>query len=424
MLDVPIPPADSSCLNRTQARARALEAGFTEAGVVALPHAGETRDAARFEEWVRAGRAGTMSYLERTAEDGRLLRARTGTPFPWARSAIVCMASYDSRQPRSINPARGSDPALGSGTALGSDPALGGTPTPGGAAWIARYAWSSRRDADGAPRSSDYHKVLLKRLRALEARLHGELGAFEARAYVDTGPVVERSLAVAAGLGWTGKNTCLIHPRLGSFGFLGVLLTALPVQDVEAPTAPLPAIVPDRCGTCRRCLDACPTNAFIAPYQMDATRCIAYLTIEHKGPIDEELMDGMGRQVFGCDICQDVCPWNRKSLIGADPEPDPDLAPREELVNPALDWLAELDEAEFERRFNGSPVRRSGFNGLRRNIAIALGNAGLSPFHPQAQNRLRDRLREWAESADRGLRAAARWALEKIEAEVNAPKKP
>jgi epoxyqueuosine reductase len=206
-------------------------------------------------------------------------------------------------------------------------------------------------------------------------------------------------LATAAGLGWTGKNTCLIHPKLGSFGFLAVLLTSLQVE--EKSSAPLQ--IPDRCGSCRRCLDACPTGALIAPYQMDATRCISYLTIEHRGPIAEELMEGTGRQVFGCDICQDVCPWNRKAPISADPE----LEARAELVNPALDWLAAMDEAEFERTFNGSPVRRAGFLGLRRNLAVAMGNSGLRSFAP--------RLRDWAEAADAGVRAAAQWALDKLD---------
>jgi epoxyqueuosine reductase len=303
------------------------------------------------------------------------LRARAATPFPWARSAIVCFAGYDSAQQRSTESA-------------GAD-----------AGWIARYAWTRRTEKDGVRRPSDYHKVLLKRLKALEARLHEELGGFESRCYVDTGPVVERSLAVAAGLGWTGKNTCLIHPKLGSFGFLAVLLTSLPVQDESAPTA---LTVPDRCGSCRRCLDACPTGALTAPYQMDTTRCISYLTIEHKGPISDGLMEGMGRQVFGCDICQDVCPWNRKSPVSADPE----LEARPELVNPALEWLAGLEEAEFERSFNGSPVRRAGYQGLRRNVAIAMGNSGLGRFAA--------RLQEWAEEGDEGLRNAALWALEKL----------
>jgi epoxyqueuosine reductase len=217
---------------------------------------------------------------------------------------------------------------------------------------------------------------------------------------VDTGPVVERALATAAGLGWIGKNTCLIHPKLGSFGFLAVLLTSLPVESSKV----LAALAPDRCGTCRRCIDACPTNALVAPYRMDATRCISYLTIEHKGQIAEELMEGMGRQVFGCDICQDVCPWNspRRTPIAADPE----LEPRAELVNPALEWLSCLDEQQFEQQFNGSPVRRAGFDGLRRNIAIAMGNSGQSRFAPV--------LEQWAAAPDGGLRTAAKWALEKL----------
>jgi epoxyqueuosine reductase len=178
---------------------------------------------------------------------------------------------------------------------------------------------------------------------------------------------------------------------------LAVLLTSLEVQP-----APASLTVPDRCGSCRRCLDACPTGALIAPYRMDAARCISYLTIEHRGAIAEELMEGMGRQVFGCDICQDVCPWNRKSPIVVDPE----LEARRELVNPALDWLAELAEPEFERLFNGSPVRRAGFLGFKRNVAIAMGNSGL------ARHTLK--LYEWAEAADEGLRAAAQWALGKL----------
>ena len=375
------PPA---FLTRDQAHSLALQAGFSDAGLVALPHAQDTRDARRFEEWVRAGRAATMRYLERTSESGGLVRARVSTPFPWARSAIVCFAAYDSPHPRSTAPANP------------------------GSAWIARYAWSSRRDENGLRRPSDYHKVLLKRLKSLEARLHAQFGEFESRAYVDTGPIVERALATAAGLGWTAKNTCLIHPQLGSFGFLAVLLTSLPVQNENAPVA----LAPDRCGTCRRCLDACPTGALIAPYQMDAARCISYLTIEHKGPIAEELMQDMGRQVFGCDICQDVCPWNAKSLRDRPIRLDPELEPRPELINPALDWLAAMDEREFESRFNGSPVRRAGFHGLRRNLAIAMGNSGT--FGNSVLPRFAARLEAWASDADQGLRSAARWTLRRL----------
>jgi epoxyqueuosine reductase len=369
-------------LNSAHVRGWALDAGFAEAGLVALPHGADARDAERFEEWAAAGRAGTMSYLERRNENGQLLRAQVATPFPWARSAIVCFAGYHSDRPLSIQPAGA------------------------GAGWIARYAWSSRKDAEGRRRPSDYHKVLKKRLEALEARIRAELPeAFEARGYVDTGPVVERSLATAAGLGWTGKNTCLIHPKLGSFGVIAVQLTSLPVQSENVPAA----LHPDRCGTCRRCIEACPTGALDEPYRMDARLCISYLTIEHKGPIAEELMQGMGRQVFGCDICQDVCPWNRKAPITA----DPDLEPRPELLNPGLEWLGSLDEQSFEQQFNGSPVRRAGFDGLRRNVAIAMGNSGLSRFAPF--------LERWTAAADEGLRTAAQWALERLKSAVNPP---
>jgi epoxyqueuosine reductase len=410
-------------LTRERARGLALEAGFPEAGLVALPYADEARDASRFERWIGAGRAGTMRYLERAAEDGRLVRARVGLPYPWARSALVCFALYNAAQPLSTDSA------------------------PEGTGWIARYAWSSRRlpgrsGAEGERRPSDYHKVLLKRLKALDARLRSEFRAFESRAYVDTGPVVERSLAVAAGLGWSGKNTCLIHPQLGSFGFLAVLLTSLEVSESASQQAgnradrdaaegsvsghgfsrtgegtrnsralapvEISLPLPDRCGSCTRCIEACPTHALDVPYQMDATRCIAYLTIEHKGAIDEDLAAGMGRQVFGCDICQDVCPWNRKALRRALVSSDPELEPRAELVNPTLAWLASLDETAFEEKFNGSPVRRAGFLGLRRNLAIAMGNSGSRGY--------RARLEEWAAAADEGLRAAARWALGRLAA--------
>lgn len=360
-------------LTRERVRALATDAGFSDAGVVALTHPEETRDAERFEEWISAGRSGTMHYLARLNEEQQLVRARVSLPFPWARSAIVCLANYNSEAPKSTEPA-----------------------SPG-AAWIARYAWSSRIDGQGKRRPSDYHKVLLKRLKAIQAKLVEEYGTFESRAYVDTGPVVERSLASAAGVGWTAKNTCLIHQQLGSYVFLGVILTALQL----APAAQTLKAA-DRCGSCRRCIEACPTDALIAPYQMDATRCISYLTIEHKGSISPDLMGGMGRQIFGCDICQDVCPWNRKAPISADPE----LEPRRELVNPQLEQLANMDEPAWEEAVNGSPMRRAGYTAWRRNIAIAMGNSGEKRFTAPLQN--------WSRSEDEALRAAACWALGKL----------
>jgi epoxyqueuosine reductase len=375
-------------LTRQQARELALSAGFSEAGLIAIPYAAEERDAGRFAQWIRDGRAGTMRYLERTAEDGRLTRERVRVPFPWARSAVVCFSSY-----------------------LYPSSPLSTKTSEAWNAWIARYAWSSRINERGERRPSDYHKVLLKRLREVEARLHAQFGEFESRVYVDTGPVVERSLAVAAGLGWTGKNTCLIHPQHGSWGFLAVLITSLPVAESDSPL-----VIKDHCGTCRRCIEACPTNALDVPYRMDATRCIAYLTIEHKGPIAEELMPGIGRQVFGCDICQDVCPWNAKALRDVQNKGpiavDPELEPRPELINPALDWMGSLDDKSFEQLFNGSPVRRTGFWGLRRNVAIAMGNSGLPQFATK--------LEEWASAADEGLYRAAQWALARLRRQSNS----
>jgi epoxyqueuosine reductase len=390
--------------NKDEIRGLAVNSGFSEAGVVALPHAHDARDAERFTTWIDAGRAGTMQYLKRTNQQGQLVRARVSTPFEWARSAIVCLANYNSAQPKSTDPA------------------------PQDAAWIARYSWTSRIDPQRGRVPSDYHKVLLKRLKTLESKLHERYGDFESRAYVDTGPVVERSLAVAAGLGWSAKNACLIHPKLGSFVFLSVLITSLEVGDgmrILRSAQEIPfgtdrpekqgheaLTVPDRCGSCTRCIEACPTNALFTPYQMDAARCISYLTIEHKGAIALELMQGMGRQVFGCDICQDVCPWNRKAPIGADPE----LAARDELVNPSLDWLSSLDEQSFERTFNGSPVRRAQYAGLVRNIAIAMGNAGAgAAADAELRRRCIERLREWTSSEDDGIQSAARWALNRLE---------
>jgi epoxyqueuosine reductase len=351
-------------------------AGFSAAGIAAVPEPGSAEDFAELrlvEPWIEDGRAGEMEYLKRRDEAGRLLRSSLRIALPWARSVIVCAANYNSSAPKSIDPA---------------------SPEQG---WIARYAWSGERSQDNGVRPSDYHKVLLKRLKTIEARLKDSLGEFESRCYVDTGPVVERIYAKYAGIGWTGKNTCILNQKLGSWLFLGVIATSL---DVPATVAEVPV---DRCGSCRRCIEACPTGALTAPYQMDAGLCISYLTIEKRGEIPVELRAKMGRQVFGCDICQDVCPWNRKAPVSGDPQ----LQTRGELVNLALEWLADLDEAGFGRTFFGSPVKRAKFSGLRRNVAIAMGNSGLAEFLP--------RLREWRAGNDETLADAAAWAIAQIE---------
>jgi epoxyqueuosine reductase len=354
-----------------------LDAGFSAAGIAAVPEPGSEDDYAELglvEPWIAAGHAGEMDYLKRRDEAGRLLRSSLRIALPWARSVIVCAANYNSAAPKSIDPA------------------------PPDKGWIARYAWTGQPSGEGSPRPSDYHKILLRRLKVVESQLKEALGQFESRCYVDTGPVVERIYARYAGIGWTGKNTCTLNQKLGSWLFLGVIATS-----IEVPASNGLNIQPDRCGSCRRCIDACPTEALTAPYQMDAGLCIAYLTIEKRGDIPLELLPQMGRHVFGCDICQDVCPWNRKAPISADPE----LQTRADLVNPALEWLAELDEDGFARNFYGSPVKRTKLSGMRRNVAIAMGNSRLAGFLPK--------LREWRESNNTAVANASAWAIAQIE---------
>jgi epoxyqueuosine reductase len=357
----------------------ARAAGFDAVGLAEVRNSGELpADAERFSAWVGAGYAGEMEYLKRRNEDGTLVRSSLRAAIPWARSVVVCALNYNADAPRSIDPA---PPETG---------------------WIGRYAWSGRAQEDGTCVPTDYHDELLGRLRRIEAGLQAR-SACTTRCYVDTGPLVERSLAAQAGVGWIGKNTCVINQRLGSWLLLGVIVTSL---EVEQGIAELPAA--DRCGSCTRCIDACPTSALLgakhpdAPRQMDASRCIAYLTIEKKGAIEESLRAGMGRQVFGCDICQDVCPWNRKAPIGN----HEGMTARRELVNPALDWLATMDAREFKRRFRGSPLERTGRKRLLRNTAIALGNSGEKRFLVQ--------LEEWRTGEDPALAEAAAWAMARI----------
>jgi epoxyqueuosine reductase len=211
---------------------------------------------------------------------------------------------------------------------------------------------------------------------------------------------VERVAAKYAGIGWIGKNTCMINQKIGSWFFLGVILTSLDFNaDLEGA---LPA--PDRCGSCSRCIDACPTDALIAPYQLDSNKCIAYLTIEKRGalPQDDELRSGVGRHIFGCDICQDVCPWNRKAPATNASE----FQSRPGLVNPALDWLAAMSEEEFRRTFQGSPLRRAKRAGLRRNAVIAMGNSGDQKFLSVLDKLVVDE--------DEVVRDSAAWAIRKL----------
>ncbi len=350
----------------------AQEAGFDQAGIAPVPPAGDAADYPEldhFGPWVEQGRAGEMEYLKRRDDAGRLLRSSLRIALPWVRSVIVCAANYNPDAPRSTDPA---------GAESG---------------WIARYALTGNSTGHEGQAPSDYHDVLLARLKQLDKKLQQSLGPFASRCYVDTGPLVERVYARYAGIGWVGKNTCILNQQLGSWLFLGVILTGL-----DLPPEPW-QIADDRCGSCTRCLDACPTGALVAPYEMDASLCIAYLTIEKRGSIAEPLRAQMGRQVFGCDICQDVCPWNRRAPISSDKE----LALRPELVNPALGWLAELTADDFSRLFRKSPLQRTKLSGLLRNVAIAMGNSGLAAYIPKLQ--------EWAGGTDAVLAEAAQWAL-------------
>lgn len=335
----------------------ALEAGFDLAGVAP---AADARELERFPAWIAAGRAGEMKYMEARDEGGELKRASLARVAPWARSVVVCAINYNTDHPYSI---QANDAERG---------------------WISRYAWSRE----------DYHDAVLRRLKQVEAVLHATIANVETRSYVDTGPIVERVFAKYAGLGWTGKNTCLINQRKGSWLFLGVILTSLELMpDIPAP---------DRCGTCTRCIDACPTDALVTPYELDSNRCIAYLTIEKRGSIPEDLRAGIGQQVFGCDICQDVCPWNRKVPHSQAPE----FAPRDGLVNPALAWLAEMSAEEFREVFRGSPIRRTKHAGLRRNVAIAMGNSGRKEFVPL--------LEAMSHDPDPSVSEGAAWAIGQI----------
>ena len=402
----------------------AHQAGFELAGIAPVRDFPELN---HFPDWIEAGYAGEMKYMEARDEAGHLKRASLHSTAPWARSVIVCAINYNTQHPYS--------------TQL-NDPDRG---------WISRYAWTRE----------DYHEAVMRRLRMVEnclqnyvsreldetasqpnrdrksgldiekqprsgARMQPTAQAvgskletvepqrgerqiatdsrnalatdktppLQTRCYVDTGPLVERVYAKYAGVGWIGKNTCILNQKLGSWLFLGVILTSLELEP------DLPA--PDRCGTCTRCIDACPTNAFIAPYQLDSNKCISYLTIEKRGPIPEDLREGMGRHVFGCDICQDVCPWNRKAPANSAAE----FQPREGLVNPALDWLAEMSADEFREQFRGSPIRRTKRTGLRRNAAIAMGNSGDRKFLPI--------LKKLAADEDPSVAESAAWAAKKL----------
>src|SRR5258708_4384339 len=295
------------------------ELGFDLCGVAAAEVFPEL---AHLPEWLAQGYAGDMRYLH----DPR--RQSPAHVVQRARSVIVCALNYNTSLPFS--------------TEVPQEIASQSGPR----GWIARYAWGD-----------DYHNVLGEKLDALVGALRKEFPEpFEARAYVDTGPVVERVAAKYAGLGWLAKNTCLIHEESGSRFFLGVIVTTLDLAESLGPADTPPA---DLFGNCRLCIDACPTSAIVEPYLLDARRCISYLTIELRGAIPLDLREPIARHVFGCDICQDVCPWNRRAPVTALKKFDPPRTARHSLFSPDLEWLISLTEEEFREVFRHSPVKRT-----------------------------------------------------------------
>ncbi len=333
-------------------KSEAQSLGFALAGISPVTVAPREDS---FAAWLRRGLGGEMGYLQRT----EALRRDPRKLVPWAVSVVSVGMNYFTphERPKAPAAARG---------------------------WISRYAWGD-----------DYHDVMRQRLDALLDQIRSMCdGPIEGRAFVDSGPVLERGIAGVAGIGWIGKNTQLISPQKGSWFFLGELFLDIDLE-YDRP-------IRDRCGRCALCLDACPTGAFVGPYILDARRCISYLTIELKGAIPEDLRPLIGNHIFGCDICQEVCPYNVKT----EPTDDARFSPREGLYAPELIPLLSITEDEFRRRFKGSPLLRAKLRGFLRNVAVALGNLKSAEAVPALGRALADH--------DPLVRRHAAWALGEI----------
>lgn len=333
-----------------RARARAL--GFSEIGVAPVDRLGEA--ARRLRAFVDLGRHGSMAWMEETLDR----RADPRVLWPEARSAVVLAMNYGPERDPLDNLAK---PTVGN---------------------ISVYA-----------RHRDYHDVVKGRLKEVAGLIARDTGT-DVKVFVDTAPLMEKPLAALAGVGWQGKHTNLVSRDFGSWLFLGVILSAAELPPDE------PAV--DRCGACRRRLDACPTGAFPGPYQIDARRCISYLTIEHAGPIPEDLRPLIGNRIYGCDDCLAVCPWNKFASEAAEMK----LKARPELTAPSLASLAALDDEAFRTLFSGSPVKRIGRNRFVRNVAIAIGNSGDPALLPVLKPLLDD--------PDPVVAEAAEWAQDRL----------
>ena len=354
----------STTLTANEIREVGLKQGFDKVGIAP---ADTPANLVHLAEWLDRGFAGEMAYLANPKRND--IRAA----MPEARSVICCALGYDTEAPRSTvtprNPERG---------------------------WVSRYAWGD-----------DYHEIIAAKLEAFREAIAERAGSkLKAKLYVDTGPVVERAYAENAGLGWQGKNTCLIDEALGSFFFIGVLVTNLDLSDL-APDTSANTPPADQCGACTLCIDACPTDAIVEPYVLDSRRCISYLTIELRDAIPVELREPMGRHVFGCDICQDVCPWNERSprTEQAHFQPREIGANGETLLHPLLQSLTEITEEDFATAFRRNPLKRTKWKGLMRNILVAMGNSGGDEFRPIMER--------FAQSEDAMLAEHANWALER-----------
>jgi epoxyqueuosine reductase len=335
--------------SKTDIKEKALALGFDLVGIAPL---GPFPEAVFYPKWLQSGYAGEMQYLERQ----KSAKLQPDSMLPGAKSVIVCAMNYNTAAPvTQFDRLR---------------------------AWVSRYAWGE-----------DYHDTVRQKLEELASWME-QSSTQRTKVYVDTGPLLERVFAKYAGIGWFGKNTCIINQRTGSWLFLGCILTDLEIE-YDAP-------VPDRCGTCTRCIDACPTEAIVEPYVLDSRKCIAYTTIELRGEMPEADRNGIGHHLFGCDICQDVCPWNRKAPHSQNPA----FAPKAGLFWPEIDRLLDLDEDGWRRTIRGTSLKRAKVKGLLRNLMVVAGNSGVREFVLKLQ--------KFLAHEDEHVRSHADWALRKL----------